>query len=137
VLLLAYSCSPYGGSELAVGWHRAIEAAKYNVGLIGRYDHDFKCLGKPIRLAPWVGDKGYSGLGKGLEVIIQDDVWIGFGAILISGVRIGRGAIVGVGSVVPKNVAPYSIVVGNPARCIGWRFATDEIAEHERRMMTI
>ena len=108
-----------------------------NVGLIGRYDHDFKCLGKPIRQAPWVRDKDYSGLGRGLKVIIEDDVWIGFGAIVISGVRIGRGAIVGAGSVVPKDVAPYSIVVGNPARCVGWRFGAEEIAEHERRMMTI
>ncbi len=107
-----------------------------NVGLIGRYDHDFTCVGKPIRLAPWIGDKGYSGLGKDLEIVIEDDVWIGFGAIILSGTHIGRGAIVGAGSVVTNDVAPYAIVIGNPAHFTGWRFTSEEIAEHERALAT-
>ena len=103
-----------------------------NVGLIGRYDHDFRCVGKPIRLAPWIGDRNYSGLGTDFELIIEDDVWIGFGAVVVSGVRIGRGAIVGAGSVVTRDVPPYSIVVGNPTRQIGWRFGSEEIRKHEQ-----
>jgi len=50
------------------------------------------------------------------EVIIEDDVWIGTRAIIMPGVRIGKGSIVGAGSVVTKNVEPYSIVGGVPAK---------------------
>jgi acetyltransferase-like isoleucine patch superfamily enzyme len=102
-----------------------------NVGLIGRYDHDFKCVGKPLRLAPWIGDRDYCGLGMDLKLVIEDDVWIGFATVVVGGVRIGR-AIVGAGSVVTHDVAPYSIVVGNPIRQIGWRFGPEDIREHER-----
>lgn len=52
------------------------------------------------------------------EIVIGDDVWIGVGAILLRGVRIGNGAIIGAGSVVTHDVAPFSIVAGNPARFI-------------------
>src|SRR6266566_8893544 len=55
-----------------------------NVGLVGRYDHDHRCVGKPIRLAPWIGDRDYAGPGKGLQIIVGDDVWIGFGAVVLS-----------------------------------------------------
>jgi maltose O-acetyltransferase len=49
------------------------------------------------------------------KVVIEDDVWIGSGAIILPGVRIGKGAVVGAASVVTKDVAPYAIVVGSPA----------------------
>jgi len=52
------------------------------------------------------------------SVKINDRAWIGFNAIILKGVTIGRGAIVGAGSVVTKDVAPYTIVAGNPARVI-------------------
>jgi acetyltransferase-like isoleucine patch superfamily enzyme len=52
-------------------------------------------------------------------VIIEDDVWIGFKASILKGVTIGRGAIVSAGAVVTKNVEPWTIVAGNPARVIG------------------
>lgn len=51
-------------------------------------------------------------------ITICDDVWIGAGAIILNGITIGKGAIVGAGSVVTKNVEPYTIVVGNPAKKI-------------------
>jgi len=54
-------------------------------------------------------------------VEIDDDVWIGARAIIFSGVRIGRGASIGAGSVVTKSVSSYAVVVGNPARCIRYR----------------
>ena len=51
-------------------------------------------------------------------VCIGDDVWIGFGASILKGVTIGEGAIVGARSVVTRDVAPYTVVAGNPARVI-------------------
>ena len=56
--------------------------------------------------------------------------------MVLSGVRIGRGAIVGAGSVVTRDVDCYSISVGNPARHISWRFNTQEREEHESRFET-
>jgi acetyltransferase-like isoleucine patch superfamily enzyme len=52
-------------------------------------------------------------------VVIEDDVWIGFGAVLLKGVRVGRGAIIGAGSVVTKEVPAGMFVLGNPARIVG------------------
>ncbi len=51
-------------------------------------------------------------------ILIEDNVWIGGGAILLPGVRIGRNAVVGAGAVVSRNVASNTIVAGNPARVI-------------------
>ena len=55
------------------------------------------------------------------DIVIEDDVWVGTGAILLSGVHIGRGAVIAAGTVVTKNVAPGLIVAGNPARIIKCR----------------
>lgn len=52
------------------------------------------------------------------EIIIEDDVWIGFNSIILKGVSIGTGAIIAAGSVVTKDVSPYTIVAGNPARFV-------------------
>lgn len=48
-------------------------------------------------------------------IIIGDDAWIGFNAIILKGVTIGEGAVVGAGAVVTKDVPPYTVVAGNPA----------------------
>jgi maltose O-acetyltransferase len=66
-----------------------------------------------------------------LGVVIEDDVWIGARAMILRGVIVGRGAIVGAGSLVNKSVPPYSIVGGNPAKVIGFRFAVDDVLRHE------
>ena len=55
-------------------------------------------------------------------VDIGHDVWIGHGAIVLPGVKIGHGAVVAAGAVVTKDVAPYAIVAGVPARFVKWRF---------------
>lgn len=57
------------------------------------------------------------------EITIGDDVWLGSGAIVKAGVRIGRGAIVSGGAVLAKSLPPFSIAGGNPARIVGWRKA--------------
>lgn len=62
------------------------------------------------------------------DVIIGHDVWIGAGAWVLSGVRVGNGAVIGGSSVVASDVAPYAIVVGNPAREIRKRFSEEHIA---------
>ena len=66
------------------------------------------------------------------DVIIEDDVWVGTGAIILKGVTIKRGSIIGAGSVVSKSVPPYSIYVGNTPKKLFPRFSTGEILEHER-----
>lgn len=60
---------------------------------------------------------------------IGNDVWIGYGAKILSGVTIGDGAIIGAGSVVIKNVPPYAIVGGNPAKFIRYRFNKEQISQ--------
>lgn len=62
---------------------------------------------------------------------IGDDVWVGYGAIILSGVTIGKGSIIAAGSVVTKDVEPYAIVAGNPARFIKYRLTETEISKHE------
>ena len=59
------------------------------------------------------------------DITIEDDVWIGYGATILSGVHIGQGAIVAAGAVVSKDVPPYSIVGGIPAKVINYRFSKD------------
>lgn len=58
---------------------------------------------------------------KGGEVRVGDRVWIGYRAIILPGIEIGEGAVVGAGAVVTKDVPPYTIVAGNPARKIADR----------------
>jgi maltose O-acetyltransferase len=59
-----------------------------------------------------------AGKGIGNEIVIEDGVWIGFGAIILPGVKIGYKSIVAAGSIVNKDVEPYSIVAGNPAKIV-------------------
>ena len=66
--------------------------------------------------------------GKG-NIIVDDDVWIGYGATIMSGVHIGQGAVVAAGAVVTKDVPPYAIVGGVPAKVIKYRFEPEMIEE--------
>lgn len=77
----------------------------------------------PLRIAfghPTAYEDGHPGT-KG-RTSIGSDVWIGYGATILSGVTIGDGAVIGAGAVVAKNVAPYAVVAGNPATLIRYRF---------------
>jgi virginiamycin A acetyltransferase len=67
-------------------------------------------------------------INKG-PLIVEDEVWIGTDAILFSGIKVGKGAIISAGAIVTKDVPPYSIVGGCPAKLIKYRFSEDIIAE--------
>lgn len=68
------------------------------------------------------------------DVIVEEDVWIGANVTLCIGVRLGRGSSIGAGSVVRSNVPPYSVVMGNPAKVVGFAFSPEEIIEHEKSL---
>jgi len=67
-------------------------------------------------------DEAFFDWRRSHPVVIGHDVWIGHGAVILPGKRIGTGAIVGAGAIVTHDVAPYTIVGGNPARVIRRRF---------------
>lgn len=86
-------------------------------------DHNYNVVGKTM----WE-----SGRGDKYSITIEDDVWIGHGAIVLTPVHIHRGAIVAAGSVVNRDVPPYAIVAGVPATVVKMRFTPEQIVEHER-----
>lgn len=61
------------------------------------------------------------------DIVIENDVWIGEGAFILSGTHIANGAVIAARSVVTRNIAPYTIVAGNPARLIKKRFDEETI----------
>ena len=75
----------------------------------------------------------YEATSKG-DITVGDDVWLGHGATICSGVKIGQGAIVAAGSIVVKDVPPYAIVGGNPAKFIKWRFEDEAVRERLMRL---
>lgn len=75
---------------------------------------------------------GYADVQVAKDVIVEEDVWLAANVTLLSGVIIGRGATIGAGSVVRNSVPPYAIVMGNPAKVIGFNFTPEEAVEHEK-----
>jgi acetyltransferase-like isoleucine patch superfamily enzyme len=62
------------------------------------------------------------------DIVIENDIWIGRQSVILSGVTIHTGAVIGCNSVVSRNVPPYTVVAGNPAREIKKRFSENQIA---------
>lgn len=83
------------------------------VCFVGKHDHTFDMPERTI----WQGERGENGI-----TIVEDDVWIGTGAIIISGIKIGKGSIVAAGSIVTKDIPECEIWGGNPAKKIRERF---------------
>lgn len=107
------------------------------VAMVGRRDHDFRTPGIPVRFGAWIGSRPVTDSMMGERVVVGSDVWIGFGAILLTGVTVGRGAIVAAGALVTKDVPPYAIVAGSPARVVGERFPERALRRrHEQAIET-
>lgn len=71
---------------------------------------------------------------KSGDIIVNEDCWIGAGAIILTGVQVGRGSIIGAGSIVTKDVPPYAVVAGCPAKIIAVKFSISQIIEHEKAL---
>lgn len=107
-LVIGNYCSISPGVQFLLGGEHKIDS-------ISTFPFKVKCFGYERE----AGSKG--------DIIIGDDVWIGTNAIICSGVKIGQGAIIAAGAVVTKDVEPYAIVGGNPAKVIKYRFEEDVI----------
>lgn len=124
---------PFIGDKLIIGKFCAIaRGVKFimngaNHKLSGISTYPFQIFGHGWeRVMPQAGELPYKG-----DTVVGHDVWIGFEALIMPGVRIGNGAIVSSRSVVVADVPAYAIVGGNPAKPIRQRFAPDEIAALE------
>lgn len=116
------------GSNTFVGNSRLVSAESIEIGdnvliswgcTISDHDsHSLLAFERKPDLAHWMnGEKDWTHV-KVAGVKIDDDVWIGFNAVVLKGVTVGRGAVVAAGSIVTKDVPPYTLVAGNPARII-------------------
>ena len=96
-----------------------------NVTFILDADHELNNLSTYPFKVKMGGDK-YEAVSKG-DIIIDDDVWIGYGATILSGVHIAQGAVIAANTTVTKDIPPYAIVAGNPGKIIKYRFSDDII----------
>lgn len=86
--------------------------------------HDHTQVSTSPKFADWAGRQPVNSKGS---IVVGNDVWIGHGSIILSGVTIGDGAVVGAGALVTKSIPPYAIVGGHPARIIKYRFPPETI----------
>lgn len=96
------------------------------VKFIGKNEHTYKHIGVPI----WESPRGTDNPTK-----IGDDVWIGFGTIILGGVSIGSGSIIAAGSVVTKDIPKGVIAGGNPAKILKKRFLSDSQLEQHYKAL--
>lgn len=103
----------------AIAHHLSIHTGNH-ARILGKFVTDITKANKP---------EGYDH-----DVIIEKDVWIGANVTILEGVTIGRGATIAAGAVVNKDVPPYSIVGGVPAKMIKFYWTIDQILEHEIKL---
>jgi acetyltransferase-like isoleucine patch superfamily enzyme len=113
-------CDATIGRDVIMGNH---------VALVGKYDHHYQQIGTAIARASQIRDNHYSWKGLSSRTVIEDDVWIGYGSIIMSGITIKRGCIIAAGSVLTKDTEEYSIYGGNPAKKISPRFDSEKDKE--------
>jgi acetyltransferase-like isoleucine patch superfamily enzyme len=65
------------------------------------------------------------------DIVVEEDVWLAANVTLLAGVVVGRGATVGAGSICRNSIPPYAIVMGNPAKIVGFKYTPEEVIEHE------
>lgn len=120
---------PFMGDRLVIGKFCAIardvrftmNGANHKMECVTTYP--FSIFGNGWeKVTPSMDDLPYKG-----DTVIQNDVWLGYGSVIMPGVKIGNGSVIASKSVVVKDVEPYSIVGGNPARLIRKRFSDDVI----------
>lgn len=111
-------------SKLIIGNYCSIAE---NVNFLLGVEHRLNCI-STFPFKSKILNENMEGISKG-NIVIEDDVWIGYGAMIMSGVHIGQGAVVAAGSVVTKNVPAYAIVGGSPAKIIRFRFESEVIEE--------
>lgn len=68
------------------------------------------------------------------DIVVEEDVWIATNVTLLMGTHIGRGAVIGAGSVIRSKVPPYAMVMGNPAKIVGFKFNPEQAIEHEKAL---
>ncbi len=102
------------GNKVMFGPNVIIMTGDHNTSIIGKYMYDVEEKRKD----------------DDLPVVIEDDVWIGAGAIILKGVRIERGSIIAAGALVNKSVPSYTIVAGIPAKVIKKRFNDNDLKLH-------
>ncbi len=102
------------------GPHVFLIAGGHRMDIIGRYMNDISASEKRP--------------DDDRDIIIEDDVWIGANAMILRGARVGKGSVIAAGSVVTKDVEPYCIYGGVPAKKIRHRFAEEQIEDHERKL---
>lgn len=100
-----------------------MNGANYKVSGILTYPFQIFGHGWEV-VTPGPGDLPYKG-----DTVVGHDVWVGYDALVMPGVRVGDGAIVAARSVVTKDVPPYTIVGGNPAVVVRQRFPDEVVAE--------
>ena len=117
-LLMCAGASIHIGDHVMFGPRVTVITGNHRTDFVGKYMFDVK---GPDKLPE--NDK---------PVIFEGDNWIGANATILKGVTAGEGAVVAAGAVVTKNVAPYTIVGGVPAKYIGDRFKPEELAQHRQ-----
>lgn len=93
-------------------------------------EHCFGTLTTYPYMQKYINKHCYTASSKG-PIIVEDDVWIGRGCTILSGVTIGKGAVIDAGSVVAHNIDPYAVAVGIPAKTIKYRFNLEIIEKLE------
>ena len=89
----------------------------------------------PTFIGEWFMEKGSNNdFIEAKDIIVEEDVWIASNVTLLMGAHIGRGAVLGSGSVIRSKIPPYAVVMGNPAKVVGFKFNPEQIMEHESKL---